>query len=546
MIAIMRNIFSRVSAMGALFVLSGLATSLGGTAMAEERDAAMKSNNVNQVADIGSKRQFWFNAQGLVDESTYLKILQQRPVKHPANPILVADKPWEGTLVQLYSCDVHHDPTTGQWQMWYEGHSPDVLLCTAFSKDGLRWTKPKLGLQEWKGSKNNNIILQTGYTDANCASIVKAPNEKDPARKYKLYYWVGPEWFNSHIKPMGFSPEEEAAARNKIKAYKRNGLYVAFSADGVNFTPQTNAPVVAGGIQALNGDFGDTSFVQFDEQAGCYRAYLRFIRNKRRAYSMAESDDGVKFKTAVPVLDPTPDDDAWAKINNFKRAEFYGVHVWPQDGFYLGMLWMFTISGMGIPALGMGGDDGKNQPHLIYSTDGVKWQRMPVREPFIPCGPAGSFEAGSIYTAGDRQVVIGDEIRFYYFGVGNTHGDREAINSPNLISGFGLATLPRDRYVAWQGAAVAGTLLTKPLRFAGRELRLNLDASRGETRVALLDADGKPFAGFGAEDCEAITRDGFDQVVKWRGTSDLSALAGKVIRVQFSLRQSALYTWQFK
>jgi len=46
-----------------------------------------------QAADIGTNRQFWFNAQGLVQETTFLRILQPRPVKHSANPILVADRP---------------------------------------------------------------------------------------------------------------------------------------------------------------------------------------------------------------------------------------------------------------------------------------------------------------------------------------------------------------------------------------------------------------------------------------------------------------------
>ena len=494
------------------------------------------------VTGIGSQRQFWFNAQGLISESTHLKILQQRPVKHSANPLLVADKPWEGTLVQLYSCDVHHDPATGQWQMWYEGHPASVLLCTAFSKDGLRWTKPTLGLQEWKGSKDNNIILQTGYTDAHCASIVKAPNEKDPAKRYKLYYWVGPGWYESHFGPMGLKPAEIAEAREKIKAYKTNGHYVAFSPDGINFTPQTTAPVLT------TSDFSTTLF---DEQTGKYRSYHKIEYQKpgwnevRRCMWMSESDDGIRFGKSQLVLAPDEADDAWAKANGCKQVEYYGMHVWPQDGFYLGLLWVFTITSNHNP-YGMGWDDGKNLPHLIYSADGVKWQRMPVREPFIPPGPAGSFEAGSVYSAGDHPVVIGDEVRFYYFGVSYTHGATDPINSPNYYSGFGLANLPRDRYVAWQGGAVAGTLRTKPLKFAGRELHLNLDAGRGETRVALLGSDGKPLAGFGAEDCEAIATDGFDQVVKWRGKSDLSVLAGKEVRVQFSLRQSALYTWQFK
>jgi hypothetical protein len=183
---------------------------------------------------------------------------------------------------------------------------------------------------------------------------------------------------------------------------------------------------------------------------------------------------------------------------------------------------------------------------LIYSANGSEWNRLPVREPFIPHGSAGSFEAGSIYSTGDRPVVLGDELRFYYFGVSYTHGHTEPKDSPKDRSGVGFATLARDRYVAWQGGTVPGTLRTKPLKFEGRELHLNLDASRGETRVALLDADGHPLPGFGLADCTPICGDSMDHVVQWANGRDLSALSGQAVQVQFSLRHSALYTWQIK
>jgi len=525
-------------------LIGGVVTAvrLLGAETAEGGAGPMRTQTVN----IGSNRQFWFNAQDLMAESKFIRILQNRPLKHPANPILVADKPWEGTVVQLYSSDVHYDPGTGRWQMWYEGHPAPVLLCTAFSNDGIRWTKPSLGLQEWKGGKDNNIILQTGYRDAHCASIVKAPNEKDPRRRYKLYYWVGPGWNESSIHEMGLEEGDPdlADARRRIQAYKTNGHYVAFSADGVNFEPQTDAPVLRPPVSDFNTTF-------FDERTGKYRSYHKIERKKtewtesRRCMSMSQSDDGIHFSPSVPVLEPTPEDDAWAVSEGGRRAEFYGVHVWPQDGFYLGLLWMFRVT-KGNPALGRGWDDGVILPYLIYSPDGISWKRMPVREPFIPPGPAGSFEAGSIYSTGDHPVVIGDEVRFYYFGVSYTHGFSEPANSPNCYSGFGLATLGRNRYVAWQGGAVAGTLRSKALKFSGRQLHLNLDASRGETRVALLDAEGRPLPGFSAEDCQPISADSFDHVVTWGKTSDLAALIGKEVQVQFSLRQTALYTWQFK
>jgi hypothetical protein len=494
------------------------------------------------TTEIGSRRQFWFNAQPLIADSSGLTIAQQRPVKNHKNPFFVPDRPWEGTVVQLYSCDVHYDPQSGRWQMWYEGHPGSVLLCTAFSKDGLRWEKPSLGLQSWNGSRDNNIILQTGYADAHCASIVKAPTEQDPARKYKLYYWVGPKWFDSQIEPIGLKPAEVADAREKLKPYKKNGHYVAFSSDGVHFSPRTEAPVLE------TSDFNTTLF---DEQLGRYRSYHK-IEHKlpgwsqvRRCLWESESDDGVSFGKSRLVLAPDERDDAMAKtIYGADRVEFYGMHVWPQDGFYLGMVWVFTIT-KGNPKYGMGWDDGHIQPHLIYSPDGVDWKRLPAREPFIPIGPAGAFDSGTLYSSGDHPVVIGNDIRFYYFGCNYTHGSTEPIASAKNRSGFGVATLPRDRYVGWKAAESSGTLLTRPITFSGKDLILNLDAKGGAARVALLGADSQPIPGFGLDDCDPISADGFDQTVQWRGGS-LSELAGKPVRLQFSLRRCTLYTWQFK
>jgi hypothetical protein len=504
---------------------------------------------------IGKQRIFWFNGQHLVESSRYLRILQDRPAKHPANPVVRADQPWEGTCIQLWTA-VDHDPASGQWQMWYEGHPKGVVMCTALSDDGIRWRKPDLNQVELGGSTHNNIFLDTSYRDAHSPAVVKAPAGGDPAQRYRMYYWVAPEWHwmgerADHIDP-------------RLRPYRVNGHYLAFSADGIHWTPQTETPVLAGrqGRNAAWGDqlpaderdlwmtIGDTNAVFYDEQTGKYRSYHKLNKMnpgwdlRRRCVGASESDDGIQWSPSISILDPTPEDDAWARSLGGIRAEFYGLHVWPESGFYLGMLWMFQVTKTGEPPFGRGWDDGPITPHLIYSLDGLDWQRLPVREPFIPLGPAGSFEAGTVYS-GDRPTVVGDELRFYYHGVSYTHGATDPIDSPNFLTGIAFATLPRDRYVAWQGGTVPGVLDTVPLRFGGSELHLNLDASRGAAKVALLAPDGSALPGYSLEDCDPLASDRIDQTVRWRGRSDLSALQGQPIRLQFWLQHAALYTWQF-
>jgi hypothetical protein len=429
-------------------------------------------------------------------------------------------------------------------------------MCTALSRDGIRWHKPDLNQVEYGGSSHNNIFLDTSYRDAHSPAVVKAPAGGDPAKRYLMYYWVAPEWH--------WMGERADQIDPRLRPYRVNGHYLAYSADGVRWTPQTEAPVLAGrqGKNPAWGDrtpaderdlwmtIGDTNAVFYDEQTGKYRSYHKLSKTnpgwdlRRRCVGTSQSKDGVNWSPSIPIVDPTEEDDAWARELGGIRAEFYGMHVWPQGGFYLGMLWMFQVTKTGEPPFGRGWDDGPITPHLIYSLDGVRWQRLPVREPFIPLGPAGSFEAGTVYS-GDRPVIVSDEVYFHYHGVSYTHGATDPIDSPNYLTGIALATLPRDRYVAWQGGTEPGMLRTVPLRFDGRELHLNVDASHGATKVALLGPDGEPLAGHGLDDCDPISGDSLDHVVRWRGSSDLSAMQGQALRVQFWLRHSALYTWQF-
>ena len=50
----------------------------------------------------------------------------------------------------------------------------------ATSHDGVRWGKPKLGLYEFEGSKENNICSRAW------GSVLKDLAEEDPAKRYKF------------------------------------------------------------------------------------------------------------------------------------------------------------------------------------------------------------------------------------------------------------------------------------------------------------------------------------------------------------------------
>ena len=103
--------------------------------------------------------------------------------------VLTTDAPWEGNTCAYYT--IFRDGT--KFRMYYRGSHYDTktkkaahpeVTCYAESKDGIRWTKPKLGLFEFNGSKENNIVWRGVGT--HCFVAFKDGNpDCPPEARYK-------------------------------------------------------------------------------------------------------------------------------------------------------------------------------------------------------------------------------------------------------------------------------------------------------------------------------------------------------------------------
>src|SRR5262249_22216363 len=131
----------------------------------------------------------------------------------------------------------------------------------------------------------------------------------------------------------------------------------------------------------------------------------------------------------------------------------------------------------------------KNQqvePIFMTSRDGVKFRRwsdplIPITAPKDRDGNRSNYMTYGLLQlpANDRELsVYGTEA--YYAGPG---------------SRFRRFVFRMDGFVSAHAEATGGTLVTKPLRFDGKKLSLNI-VSNGESRVELRDAEGKALAGF--------------------------------------------------
>lgn len=180
----------------------------------------------------------------------------QRP--EPKEVVLTADKPWEGNTSAYFT--VFQDGE--RYRMYYRGAHFDEkakkathreVTCYAESTDGVRWTKPELGLFEYAGSKRNNIV------------------------------WDGPGTHN--FTPFrDTNPSASAEARYRALALGKKGLIALRSADALHWEPLADSPVIT------QGAFDSQNLAFWDRHAGTYREYHRAFRGNRDIMTGASSD----------------------------------------------------------------------------------------------------------------------------------------------------------------------------------------------------------------------------------------------------------------
>lgn len=107
----------------------------------------------------------------------------------------------------------------------------------------------------------------------------------------------------------------------------------------------------------------------------------------------------------------------------------------------------------------------------------------------------------------------------------------------------GLATLRRDGFAGMDANERGGVLTTRPLRFKGRYLFVNVDAPDGELLAEVLDGDGNVIAPYEKSRCNPVKADSTLRQVSWRGVDDLASLSGKVVHLRFHLQNGRLYAF---
>src|SRR5262249_34709920 len=108
-------------------------------------------------------------------------------------------------------------------------------------------------------------------------------------------------------------------------------------------------------------------------------------------------------------------------------------------------------------------------------------------------------------------------------------------------------TIRIDGFVSLHASRTRGEFVTRPLIFRGKKLTLSFSTSApGSIHVELQDSSGKSIPGFSLADCDELFGDTLDRAVTWKERADVSAVAGKPIRIRMVLSEVDLYSLQFR
>lgn len=205
--------------------------------------------------DVGAKRELFVDDH-LIAELHNAQLELQTPCAREV--VMVHDAPWEGN-----TCTYHTVFQDGElYRMYYRGGHVDEtgkpshpeVVCYAESADGIHWTRPSLGICEFGGSKDNNIIL-TDVGTHNFAPFKDA------------------------------NPDASAEGRYKAVASGNGGLLPFQSPDGVHWTLIQSKPVIT------DGAFDSLNVAYWDVARAEYVAFFRDFRDGVRDIKTCTSKD---------------------------------------------------------------------------------------------------------------------------------------------------------------------------------------------------------------------------------------------------------------
>jgi hypothetical protein len=414
-------------------------------------------------------------------------------------------------FAMVFSDGVWFDPADGLFKIWYLGDNR-TGISYATSTNGVDWVKPDIPDAL---VPNTNVVLGTAVR-GDSSTVWLDQEETDPAKRFKAFYW-----------------------------WVRNGAHYMrtyFSPDGIHW--------------------GDEQFrvpVMSDRTTMFWNPFRKvWVKSMRRMITLPAAGARESLAVRSRFYSESPNLRTWNRPDPPDWRTMFWQAADRQDVIYPGSggayPQLYNLDSAAYESLMVGlfsmyypdvQDNGLTGPNLVelnvgFSRDGFHWERVRGAGPdgaFIPASnKEGAWNGFNTQSAGGCFLVVGDELWFYFSG-------RERSKPDSGVSSTGLARMRRDGFASMDAGAAEGVLTTRPIRFRGGRLFVNINNPNGELRVEALDRNGAVIEPFSKANSNPIRVDKTLQEVTWAGGGDLTTLAGTPVRFRFYLTNGSLYSF---
>ena len=468
--------------------------------------AFIKENKQSNITP--QKREKYLVLDSRIIESTKnAKLTIGEVRKEKSNPLFVEDRTWEPRYDNMYP-NVIYDEEENLYKCWYcpfivdqrttktvqEKRNPSVTpymsarpagreeaMLYATSADGINWTKPNLGIVNFNGNSNNNIVSR-GLSGA---GVIKDELEKLPGRRYKAFYC------------------------------SNSGYKMRYSSDGLNWGDEVALPGVGESDCHANMIWSP----ELKKYVGILRHYDPIPVTGNRKIARTESIDSVTWTKSETIIEGTPQD------------QLHDMVIFRDGGLYLGLLGCMnypskeTRNGV------------RQHIELAWSPDSYKWHRINPGTPFISNSKSNNNEYGKMpYDWGcvfpSAPVFVDDEIRIYY-------GASDWYFFDWRKGGLALATLDKNRWAGYEAVDddSKAIVTTTPLKL-DNNIHITADVGKGGLIVVnVLDQKGEILVS-----SEGIKNSCTE--FKLNFGPQYNHLKGSKCRIQFIINRAKIYSFR--
>ncbi len=472
----------------------------------------------NGPVNIGTDRQLFVD-DFLVAESHNVERALHEPTREEV--AIASEHPWEGMFSgyhlvlndgskwrMYYLCSGGSGKLTGGWR--YCGY--------AESDDGVEWRKPTLGIIEFDGSKENNLVYGGPHTEF--APFLDANPDTKEDELYKAF------------------------AVQRGSDQRKAGLLPLASPDGLHWRPLSDEPALT------KGPFDSHNLPFWDSWRGEYVVYARGSGGRDRSQGSFHWDDeqgkidpkkgGVRWIRRAT----SPDFRNWSPLVDIDCGEapfeeLYTNACIPYDrapGTYLMFPSRLVPDRTPDNDIARQATPGVNDIVFMSSRDGINFDRSFMKA-FIRPGP-------DVENWRERGIYVGRGMVQTSPSVMSIYSRQHRYQPTAHIRRYSLRT---DGFVSMHAGYSGGEFTTRPFIFDGGELELNYSTSAvGSVKVEVQDQGGSALPGLTLDDCPEMFADEIEGPVAWEGGGDVLELAGQPVRLRFALMDADLYAFRFR